>query len=1161
MPCYRYVQLDPAGPDRPDYDLGIEVTDPGLVGGRPNLDPQHGPGGSPARSAIEEALHLPLPGPGARLATLRPDPDSVGCMAVLECRALGLRPDPGLVRAIGRLDALGPAAWRLEEVRARERELRAARVICLGPGSLQEKVAFMGALLTGSCPPEQLEELYRKDLDELARAERELTLRWLVPEEVLMVEGDSPRAFEVGYRYAEVVVACNPTYRRPWVPGDPPHGKWTIARAHPGAALDIAGLTRDLAEAEPGWGGTANLVASPQGRTPVLPREEILALVRKHLRNGPAPRVLLVDDDPSFRSGLASRLRKLCPGLQVEEIEAAEDVACLADALLAAGSGGSAWLVLDLVLGNRSGGLEVVRAVRRHLPPEVLPILLLTGRVGSWERTAADRHGCHLLEKGEDLEETAAAVVLCLGLRPVGGQGLWSWLSDLDYVEACARAWLAPYGLERLQAWLESGRLSEPWQSRLEAIRARGGRPTEADLAALGAFDGGPEELSPHDLSNYRRGWASILQALAPSNLKRLAVPPGEPFEAAAPGAPPAGLASCAPPDETTVRRLLQALEEAGPYRLFWKERLAERRGREHPGSGIRSVLVLEDEDPIAAQIIRVVQGLPAPPEIVRVATAARARQALASQPFDAAVLDLAVPEAEGGRAEAGQGLALLEEQGPSVRWVVLTAAQDFPGVAARVLADRGVRAADFIFKDDPNWQEQLARCLSREAAEEPLEELILLEETGHLAYFNRVPVVLDRDGFHCLAALALSPGVLRQKADVLATVRDRRAEERLPGFDVARTLEDVARQAGVAFRRLGRTLAPGWFRARESVVWLSGEVRVGFELPSPRPLRVLCVEDDPAAAARVARLWGDLSREPLEVVAEDSRASEALAVPGPTLLILDLEIPRGERRDPLCGLELLARVQRPDLRTVVFTAHDLAGLRREAERLGVRGIDYVSKEASDGRLLQSLWRARRELERQVVLFSPGSTHWLMVDEEGLDYVWLDGRPVGAAPRRRHLLWTLADRGGSLDVAELSEALGLTDLEPPARNRQKWSKGIPESAIRSLVDDTRKMLRQALGEQAEETPLVGSWSHPMKGRVVEGFRLDCPFLARRGMGGRFTDFRLRAKRARSSAALRALWQECGKPLKAEIPCLTWERLEAAIGERDCPRAILALLGF
>ncbi len=284
---YVYLVLRPEQADNPDYDLGIEVTVPSLVSRRPNLDPQHGGQGAPARSAIEAALTWPVPPPGSRLATIRPDADSLGAMAVLACRLSGEAPDPSLVRAIGRLDELGPAAWRHLEVLPWETHLLAAQAASRSADlHLNEKVGFLQRLLTRQSVRDELERWSMHEVASLRQAAKVLKVTGLFEGRCVLVAGAHPLAFDVGYRHAPVVLAYNPKFIRPWLPDDRPHRKWTIARADEHAGLDIQGLKEALCKREPGWGGPRNLVASPQGQSTRLRRSTILSLVERHLITG-----------------------------------------------------------------------------------------------------------------------------------------------------------------------------------------------------------------------------------------------------------------------------------------------------------------------------------------------------------------------------------------------------------------------------------------------------------------------------------------------------------------------------------------------------------------------------------------------------------------------------------------------------------------------------------------------------------------------------------------------------------------------------------------------------------------------------------------------------------------------------------------------------------
>lgn len=271
---------------------GIEVTSPALakrceLG---NLDPQHGPGGSIESSAIEAALTAEMPANGSVLATIRPDKDSVGAMAIFKLRAngQGQEIDKSLVEAIGRMDALGPQARNLEVVQQFSNELVASDFVTLGrTQSLDEKIAWMTDLLTGKVTEGVILGFAEEARAELEKAKASLSVAVLPGNRVAIVTGNSPRGFEVGYATGTPVVICfAPSFLRPGASeSEQPVQKWTVARYSSAAPIDIAGLKAALNTMEPGWGGPADLVASPQGTTSAIPPEKIIAAVLTALIN------------------------------------------------------------------------------------------------------------------------------------------------------------------------------------------------------------------------------------------------------------------------------------------------------------------------------------------------------------------------------------------------------------------------------------------------------------------------------------------------------------------------------------------------------------------------------------------------------------------------------------------------------------------------------------------------------------------------------------------------------------------------------------------------------------------------------------------------------------------------------------------------------------
>jgi hypothetical protein len=102
---------------------------------------------------------------------------------------------------------------------------------------------------------------------------------------VAVVVGDHRLGMSIGYRYAPVVIATNPTFS---FRGGPAHRKHTIARWNTGAvAMDWVGMLAELRVAEPGWGGSASIVGSPMGAASELATEQVAEFVIRY--QGPYP--------------------------------------------------------------------------------------------------------------------------------------------------------------------------------------------------------------------------------------------------------------------------------------------------------------------------------------------------------------------------------------------------------------------------------------------------------------------------------------------------------------------------------------------------------------------------------------------------------------------------------------------------------------------------------------------------------------------------------------------------------------------------------------------------------------------------------------------------------------------------------------------------------
>lgn len=291
---YRYSLIDP----RPDSRkgelealtsttvLGVEVTVPELAQACSlgNIDPQHS-GGDPDTAAVEAAVTWPLPPADATLATVRPDADAAGAMAILTLRraasdVLTGRPVADRVAAIAAADkrapTFGPDSQTVTPVQALQQ-------VCMDRGRpLTQKVDTARQWLasgefTGQSDAVQqvlaarpTQQQWRELLD---------SVRQYTAGRVAVITTTSRFGVQAGYHYAPVVVAVDPQFQ---TAQSEPHRKITICQDREGY-VDLASVRAELQAREPGWGGSPTIVGSPQGESTEIDVDDLVEVVTRHL--------------------------------------------------------------------------------------------------------------------------------------------------------------------------------------------------------------------------------------------------------------------------------------------------------------------------------------------------------------------------------------------------------------------------------------------------------------------------------------------------------------------------------------------------------------------------------------------------------------------------------------------------------------------------------------------------------------------------------------------------------------------------------------------------------------------------------------------------------------------------------------------------------------
>ena len=116
--------------------------------------------------------------------------------------------------------------------------------------------------------------------------------------------------------------------------------------------------------------------------------------------------------------------------------------------------------------------------------------------------------------------------------------------------------------------------------------------------------------------------------------------------------------------------------------------------------------------------------------------------------------------------------------------------------------------------------------------------------------------------------------------------------------------------------------------------------------------LRVLIVDDEPAARRRLAALLEELDVEVVGEAVSGLDALEQVRNARPDVLLLDISMPE------LDGFEVARHLPEPKSLVIFQTAHDAYAL----EAFEHEAVDYVVKPVTSPRLAQALDRARRRL-------------------------------------------------------------------------------------------------------------------------------------------------------------------------------------------------------
>lgn len=282
--------------------IGVEVTIPELAAACvANLDDQHGPdAGGTAAVYLAALLSGKDPnwaarwaadpdGKGARVAeairagryaTIRPDRDSLGAIAVLSRPwSVLTREQMGRIRRIAEADSSAPRPGGPADPGTGEPDVFSALGFLAEDRAvpIEERVhRHWEWISTGTFDGvETYLERVRKARAEVAELERLVRVETVGDVRIAVISTTSRMGVVAAYRHADIVVAENPAHR--WPQGHTTR-KITIC-AQPGAPIALHMVERELNARQPGWGGQQWIKGSPQGVEPKASLDQVVRIV------------------------------------------------------------------------------------------------------------------------------------------------------------------------------------------------------------------------------------------------------------------------------------------------------------------------------------------------------------------------------------------------------------------------------------------------------------------------------------------------------------------------------------------------------------------------------------------------------------------------------------------------------------------------------------------------------------------------------------------------------------------------------------------------------------------------------------------------------------------------------------------------------------------
>lgn len=275
----------------PNGVLGVEVTIPEYASrcNLGNVDPQHTEGNVDL-AAIEIIKEIEVPKSGCSVVTVRADLDSIGSMALLEHKYNGGVLSEEIIERINKIadaDKFSRGPWPGEKDFLKSDYLELGDLDAAGAMvmdfkiSLTDRVRMMKEyLVLGKCSDYYLERVRADKQNVVSAIENgEIVSEVVSNGNIVYVESGHRAATMVGYSKAPIVIAFNPIFKQG---SNEPYKKYTICQ-YDNSWVDLESVKNELNNIENGWGGSPNIIGSPQGRDSLVNKEKVIEIVEKYI--------------------------------------------------------------------------------------------------------------------------------------------------------------------------------------------------------------------------------------------------------------------------------------------------------------------------------------------------------------------------------------------------------------------------------------------------------------------------------------------------------------------------------------------------------------------------------------------------------------------------------------------------------------------------------------------------------------------------------------------------------------------------------------------------------------------------------------------------------------------------------------------------------------